>query len=301
MGKLFDFFNEGFDWAKENSAAILSVGACFGIVGTIVLSVNAGKKIEVKTQQIDKEIEEKKATGTEITVKEEKKEHIKAYFPTILPAVGIGAMSIACTIASYKISAKKIAALTTAYTLTSKAFAEYKKAAEKLLGDKEQEIQRERLKNKVKEEPMDKEMEEKVKADYERAEKNPSSADLLYGIKPVFKDDVTGQYMYATRDQIRDALEEYNVEIRTSDDYDWHPWNNFLINIPGADYNTETGESIGFYKADYPDGIKLDLSNSTLSESGLNIIELAIKGHKYNVKGLINRDKQCGDGIWYGR
>lgn len=301
MNNLLNLFNQGWENCKENSPAILTGFASLGVAGAIILGVRAGKKIQQKTEAVDQKLEEKKASGEEVTVKESRIEHVKAYFPAILPAVGVGAMAIGCTIASYKISAKRIAALTTAYTLTAQAFAEYKKAAEKLLGEKEKEIQRERLKEYEKEHPMDKEMEEKVKEDYKKAETEPSAADRIYGIKPVWLDKITGQHLYATRDQIWRALEEFNVEIRTSDDDDWHPWNNFLINIPGTEYDRISGEAVGFYKADFPDGIQLDLTNSCLAENGLNIIEINIRGNKYNVKGVINRDKTCGDGIWYGR
>ena len=298
---LMQNFDQGIEFCKEHSVTILQGLACVGMCGTIALSLHAGRKIQIKREEIDRKLDERRRNGEEITPKMVKLAHLKGYFPDVLPAVATGTITMLCGAGAVQIVTKKLVATSTAYTLTSKAFDEYKQATQKVLGDKEDEIKRERLKNDVQKDPMSKEMEEKVKKDYERAETNPTNADLRYGIKPVWRDRYTGQYIYASRDQVRDAIEEFNVEIRTSDDSDFHCWNDFLINIPGTDYNRAVGAKIGFYKADFPDGVKFDLTQSVMADNGINIAEIAVKDDQFDVFGLMRHDKACGDGIWYGR
>lgn len=299
--KFYEIIDDGLDYCADHKPLVLSCLGAVGVLGTIALSIHAGKKVQQKIEEVDARIESERAAGKDISESDVRKEHLKSYFPAVIPAIGVGIVTIACNVASYNIMAKDLMAVSTAYIWTSKAFENHKLATKKILGEKEKEIQIERQKQEMQEKPMPKELENKVKNDYERAEKDPTPADLRYGIKPVWHDSITGQYIYATRDTIRDAIEEFNVEIRTSDDEDFHSWNDFLINIPGADYNTVAGTKIGFYKADFPDGVKFDLNQSCMADNGINVAEIRVRNDKYNVLGVCNRDKNCGDGIWYNR
>jgi len=275
--KLLELVNEGMDDMKKNSPFILAIGACVGVAATAFVSVFAGKKLKVKEEAVEQKLEEKRAAGEEVTKKDIHVEHFKAAAPTLAPVVGLSAVTMICMIFSYKISAKRIAALTTAYTLTSKAYAEYRKAAQKILGEKEKEIERERFKNEVNEDPMSKELEDKVReSNKDIAEKYRSgSTTEIYSTVPVWKERVTNQYFRITEGDLEKTFGIMNDRLK-SGSYDELTVNDWLREIKRYDNSVEVDRAAGnlvgwpydIYKH-YKDGIPHDLSDGVKAENGL--------------------------------
>ena len=211
--ELYKFFDEGFDDMKKNSPLILTGLACVGVVATSVISIFAGKKLQKKDEIVKQKIEEKKSEGIVLTKKETVILHVKEKWPALAPvAVGV-IVTGACVIGSYKISAKRIAALTTALTVTTKAFDGYKAAAEKLLGEKEKEIQREKMKNDILENPPKKEDEQK----FNEQKKMEYENNVFNGVN-AFWEPLTKQCIYCTESDVVRALEEINYRVKSGDE-----------------------------------------------------------------------------------
>ena len=289
MSKLFDLFTEGMDYCKDNSPLILSGAACIGVLGTIVLGVRAGKKICKKEEKVASIIEEKKTAGTEVTKKESRIMYVKAQFPEIIPVLAVGTLSIVCTIASYKISAKRIAALTTAYTLTSKAFDEYKKATQKILGDKEKEIEREKQRKQMEDNPPPKGFEEDK---LEKVGQTKKTADDIYQTIPCWYDEVTNQYFKASEAQIEKAFGNVKNKLRCGT-YDFVSLNDFYRDLDnmGCDVKTKikVGDDVGWNSDQFPNGPLYDLSEGAKAPNGLFVGKLDYDyGYPISFKGIRN-------------
>lgn len=113
---------------QKHSPAILTGVGVAGMVVTTVMAVKATPKALRMVD--DKEIEDgKRLTTSEI---------IKTTWKCYLPATITGACSIACIIGASSISAKRNAALFTAYTISETALKEYKDKAIEVVGPKKE-------------------------------------------------------------------------------------------------------------------------------------------------------------------
>lgn len=111
---------------RKHSPAILTGVGVAGMVVTTVMAVRATPKALRMVD--DKEIEDgKRLTTTEI---------IKTTWKCYIPAAITGACSAACIIGASSISAKRNAALFTAYTISETALKDYKDKAVEVVGPK---------------------------------------------------------------------------------------------------------------------------------------------------------------------
>ena len=116
---------------RQNSPAILAGLGATGTIATAYLSYQAGKKIGTDKRFFYE-------TGQEPTTR---KEFVKMYWKTYLPPAIAGAVSIGCIIGGTRIGARRTAAITAAYSLSEKAFQEYRdKVTEKMGERKEQQV-----------------------------------------------------------------------------------------------------------------------------------------------------------------
>lgn len=210
---LYKIFEEGMSEMKKNSPLVLTGLACFGVVTTSIVSIFAGKKLQKKDEIVKKKIEEKKAAGEIVTKRESIVLHVKEKWPALMPVVIGAGVTCYCTIKSYKISAKKIAGLTTALTATSQAFESYKKATKKLLGEKEQDIQREKMKQDVLNNPANPEDEKKF-----LEMKNQQVANNQFNGIEEWWEPLTQQRIYCTAADITRAFEEISYRVKNRDE-----------------------------------------------------------------------------------
>lgn len=222
---LYKIFEEGLSDAKKNSPKILTCLAGLGIAATSVVSIFAGKKLQKKDEEIEKKFEEKKAAGKEVTTKEVIKTHIKEKLPVLVPvAICVGVTEF-CSFKAYTESAKQIAGLTIALTTTNQAFDSYKKATKKLLGEKEEEIQRERMKQDILDNPPDKKAEQKfLETKQQQIENN-----IYNGIEEWFE-PLTKATIYITNADIVRAFECINYRLKNKDE-DFIPFSDFLYEL----------------------------------------------------------------------
>lgn len=132
---------------SQHSPEILTGLGIAGMITTTVLAVKATPKAL--------ELIEDKKDELELypTDKLTPVETVKATWKCYIPAAVTGATSIACLIGASSVNAKRNAALATAYNLTATAFSEFQEATREIVGEKKEQI----IRNKVAEERINKE------------------------------------------------------------------------------------------------------------------------------------------------
>lgn len=121
---------------SKHSPEILTGIGFAGMVTTTVLAVKATPKALANIE------EEKRAKHTdELTPAETVKVTWKCYIPAAVTCVA----SAGCLFGANRVSAKRTAALTAAYKISETALSEYQEAALKTVGEKKEQIIRERI------------------------------------------------------------------------------------------------------------------------------------------------------------
>lgn len=140
--------------AKSNSPEIMSALGIGGVVGTAILagkaSFNAARAIDREQYHIDR-----MPAPYELTAKEKFKLVWKLYVPTSLS----GSVTIAAIVLASKGNGRRTAAAVAAYSLTERAFSEYKeKVVEQIGTNKEQKVRDEIAQDHVTKNPPSKEV-----------------------------------------------------------------------------------------------------------------------------------------------
>ncbi len=117
---------------KSNSPEIFTVLGITGVVATTYLTVKASfRAVEVLERKHQ----------TDISNIPKRRENIKDVWKEYIPPVVAGAVTIGCIVGAKKVSGARTAAAVTAYSLTEKAFSEYKeKVVEHIGPGKEQKV-----------------------------------------------------------------------------------------------------------------------------------------------------------------
>jgi hypothetical protein len=221
-------------YISDRSPLILASLAGAGVVATAVLT----GKASIKASDI------LRAETEERTIREK----IGLTWSLYVPAVSTGALTIACVTASTRIGTRRAAAMAAAYSLSEKAFVEYKdKVIEQIGKNKEEKVR------------------DSIAAD--RVRKTPGSTEIILSAETrvLCFDSITGRYFESTMETLRKAQNDINFAILNnmyaslSDLYD-------LIGLPDTPYSREVG-----WNAD----VQLEMSFSTvLSEDGRPCISL---------------------------
>lgn len=133
---------------SNHSPEILTGLGIAGMITTTILAVKATPKaLDLIAEAEDKKFDN--GHGESLT----KIEVVKAAWKPYIPSAITGATSIACLIGASSVHAKRNAALATAYNLTATAFNEFKNATIETVGDKKEQL----IRNKVAEEQINKE------------------------------------------------------------------------------------------------------------------------------------------------
>jgi hypothetical protein len=128
----------------ENSTSILTALGISGTITTAYLSAKAG----YKTAKLH--LEHEIVYGAFSSNKEKAQVVWKVYIPTVVT----GSITIGCIVASSKINSRRTAALTAAYSISEKAFSEYKEKVVETMGKtKEKKLRDDIVKDKIIENP----------------------------------------------------------------------------------------------------------------------------------------------------
>lgn len=199
----------------KHSPEILTGIGIAGMITTTVLAVKATPKA---VRLIEEAEYEKQETLTPV-------ETVKTAWKCYIPAVAIGATSIACLIGASSVSVRRNAALATAYQLSTTALNEYKEKVVETIGEKQEKVVRDNLEK-------------------DRIEKNPvSKAEVIITDKgnTLCFEALSGRYFKSDIDRIRKAENELNKRM-LSDMY--ISLNEFYDEI-GIDH-TGIGDEIGW-------------------------------------------------------
>lgn len=169
---------------KKHGSTILT---CAGAVGLVATAVSVGKA----TPKVMNLIEENEAEkGSELTTVEK----IRIAAPHYIPAVLIGAGSIACMFGANALNKKQQASITSAYALLDNSFKQYKGKIEELYGEgANMRVREEIAKDKYEEEPI------LIESDG----------------KQLFYDDWSGRYFESTMADVIKAEADLNKELHS--------------------------------------------------------------------------------------
>jgi len=232
MNAIVDIFNKAERLVQHNSSSILTAFGISGTIGTAYLTGKASFKAAHIIQ------EEERLT----TKKVDPKDAVKKVWKLYIPAGVSGVATIACIVGVSKIGSRRTAAITAAYSLSEKAFTEYKSKVVETLGEKKE--------KKIRDEVYETKM-----------SNNPpsSSGIVLAGTGDVLCCETwTGRYFNSDMETIRKAVNVINaklnreMEATLSDFY-------YLIGIP-----TTSSSSYSGWNSDK----LMDLDFSTLLHDG---------------------------------
>lgn len=169
----------------KNSPKILAaLGIAFG-AGSVAFAI----KGTVKSMKI---VEEKKKAEPDKELS--KTDILKSVWKEYIPTVGFGVASAACVIGSVHISARRLAVMTAAYTMSEDSFKKYKDKAKEFLGDrKEEELRGAIHQDSINNDP-------------------PKENHIIRtsGGNTLCVDSYTGQYFYSDADTICRAINAVN-------------------------------------------------------------------------------------------
>lgn len=175
----------------KNAPGILVGVGIVGMVGTTILAVRATPKAIKLIENKKRELEVDSLTPVET---------VKTTWKCYIPAAVSGAMSTACLIGASSVSARRNAALATAYNLTKVALNDYKDAVVETIGEKKEQIVRDTVaKKKIERDPV-------TNTEVIVTERGTT---LCY-------DAVFGRYFRSDIDTIKRAVNELNRNIVSS-------------------------------------------------------------------------------------
>ena len=181
----------------DNSPTILTA---LGVTGTITTAYLTGKASFKAAETISKEqfkINLHELKSHELTFKEKTKLVWTYYIP---PTVA-GAGTVAAVVCANRISSKRAAAMAAAYSISEKAFSEYKEKVVEKLGEKKEQAARDEI------------AQQKVDAN------PPGSAQVIVtgGGEVLFLDKYTGRYFYSSMETVKSAENEVNFRVLHND------------------------------------------------------------------------------------
>lgn len=208
------------DMVDRNSTTILTGLGVSGVVTTAYLT---GKASFIAAGVIQHEEDRSvNYTAPVVSPKQRLKDRTKLVWRFYIPALATGGVTIACIIGATKIGANRTAAVTAAYTLTDKAFDEYRKKVVEQVGEKKEQSVRDSI------------AEDKVR-------RSPPPETLISGPGNVLcHEQATGRYFTSDMETLRRAQNDINAKVLaerfvTIDDF-YH-----LIGLPGTSFSSEFG------------------------------------------------------------
>jgi hypothetical protein len=185
-----ELYKKGEMLVSSNSTALLTG---VGVIGTVSTAVLTGRASIRAYAIIENDLVAQDISAGPVT----RREIIAACWPEFLPPVGVGALTITAIIMANRLSSKEAAALATAYSLSEKAFTEYKEKVTERLGEgKEQKIRDEVVADRLAANPV-----------------NQREVIIAGSGEVLCYDMFTGRYFQSTVEEIKKAENKVNFEI----------------------------------------------------------------------------------------
>lgn len=174
-------------FVTDNSPTILTA---LGVTGTVTTALFTGQAV-IKAMRVLEE--EHQAVGVDLAPLT--KEDVKLVWKLFIPAAVSGAFSIACIIGANRIGTRRAAALATAYSLSEKAFVEYREKIVEKLGEKKEEQVRHELAQ-------------------DRVTRTPGSNEVIIASNKVLCfDEYSGRYFESDMETLRRAQNDVNEQV----------------------------------------------------------------------------------------
>jgi hypothetical protein len=199
-------------FTTENAPTILASAGVVGVVTTAVLAGKGG----FKAAQLIRDEEEFRQEVLET------KEKAQLTWQCYIPATGTGVLTVAAVLGGMFISNRRIGAAAAAFTLTERAFAEYREKATEMLGPKkEARLVDEVAKKRVEETPK------------------PNSLIVMAGKWPVLE-SYSGQWFESTMEDLKKAENDFNHKLLREDMCSLSDYYN-LLGIPTNGFSDNVG------------------------------------------------------------
>lgn len=203
---------------SDNAPTILTA---LGVTGTVTTAYLTGRASVKAVDMIrEEEVNHEAMEWGKLTPKEK----FLLTWKEFIPAVGVGALTISCIIGVNRIGMRRTAALAAAYSLSEKAFDEYKAKVRERLGDSQ---------------------ERRVRDDIaqDQVNRNPLSRNevILSGNGDVLcYDSITGRYFLSQMETLRRSMNDVNHQVLTQG---YASLYNFfeLVGLASTPYSHEVG------------------------------------------------------------
>lgn len=207
---LSELAKRGVKLAADNSPAILTAIAVTGTVTTAYLTGRASFKAAMILSEESPHLHTK--------------EKVDLVWRLYVPAVGTGLMTVGCTIAANRIGTRRAAAVAAAFTLSEKAFIEYREKVVERIGEKKEQAFRDELAQ-------------------DRVNRHPSDTQqivVVEGNSVLCFDAYTGRYFLSDMESLKKAQNDVNHQVLNeyyaslSDFYD-------KVGLPATSFSDEVG------------------------------------------------------------
>lgn len=171
----------------RNSPSILTGIAAVGTLTTAVLAAKAGWNAS-KTIQY-----EQFQQGRQLSTKE----RAKIVWPLFIPAFGVGALTITCVLGANHIGGRRATALAGAYSLSEKAFSEYRNKT-------------------IEQTSVSRDVKVRDAVAQDQIDRNPPShteIQIMDTADQVCYESMSGRYFTTTADKLRKAENEFNKKL----------------------------------------------------------------------------------------
>jgi len=173
----------------DNAPLLLTAVGVGGVITTAVLAVKATRRADHK---LEKHIKEKYDGRVDLP---SNLELARVAWTCYIPPVVSGATTIGCIVMANRIGTKRAAALAAAYTVSERAYTEYKDKVVKILGESEEQDLRDEIAQ-------------------DRIDANPNSKLVIIdGDEVLCFDSFSGRYFKSTMETIRKAQNDINEQI----------------------------------------------------------------------------------------
>lgn len=202
----------------DNSPVVLTA---IGVTGTITTAYLTGRA----SYKANTLIRDEAATRRLYNKPDEfdLKECFLIVWKEYIPAAGVGVLTIACIITANRIGTRRAAAMAAAYSISEKAFTEYKeKVVEKLGENKERQVRDEIAQDQITNDP-------------------PTGEQVLMeGVQILCYDAFTGRYFKSTMEEIKKARNDINYQILHNNYCSLGEFYS-LLGLPSTQFSEEVG------------------------------------------------------------
>ena len=200
---------------RKSPEILVGIGIA-GMITTTVLAVKATPKALKLIHEKEEELGVEKLTAGET---------VKTTWKCYIPAVATCALSTACIIGSSTVHTKRNAAIAAAYELSQKALVDYKDAIIETIGEKKEQVVKEKIaENRLKEDPISK----------KEVILTGKGSTLCY-------ESLSGRYFESDMESIKHAVNVLNAQMLD----DMYVSLNDFYDLIGLSY-TDMGEKLGW-------------------------------------------------------